>query len=185
LIVISTGAGADTISVTTGTLVSANTAGGLTITAGAGKDTITKVGTNAASVFGVTSFVTPAGDSTTTDYDVSTAAIATVATATNSGSILSSSTTAGIVTFDDAEVFNAAIKINSGNLVDVVGYLATNTATNDTAAFVYDADGDGANDSTMVYHNGTVDSLVLLAGVTTADALITTNGAGANDLFIG
>ena len=37
----------------------------------------------------------------------------------------------------------------------------------------------------MVYNNGTVtDSLVLLAGVPGVDALITTNAAGANDLFI-
>jgi hypothetical protein len=54
-------------------------------------------------------------------------------------------------------------------------------------AFAYDSTGNGTADGTMVFHQGSAasvaDDLVFLAGVT-ADALITTNSDGANDLFI-
>jgi len=36
----------------------------------------------------------------------------------------------------------------------------------------------------MVYNNVASDVLVLLAGTINADAIITTNGTGANDLFV-
>ena len=199
---ISTGAGDDTISVTHATLISNATSITGSVTGGTGADTITKVGTNDNSAFGVTHFNIAAGDSTSTAFDkitgfdvsdgttgsdglnFATVAIATVATAVNSGSVLSSSTNAGIVQFDDAETFNTAIVINSTNLADAVGYLAANTATNDVAAFVYDSTGNGTADSTMVYHNDTTDSLVQLTSLTGVDALVTTNTPNANDLFI-
>jgi hypothetical protein len=115
------------------------------------------------------------------------AAIGTLATSTDFGTILTHQLTAGtgIARFDDAATFATALTINSVNLADVIGYLAANTATLDAIAFLYDSDNNGVNDGTMVYSNQTTDSLVFLAGVTTADTLIIgTNAAGANDLHI-
>ena len=202
-IAISTGAGNDTISVTVGTLLASTGGQFATITAGTGADTITKVGTNSSTVTSVAHFVMAAGDSTTTAWDsitgfdlatgavlsdgldfAGTAAIGTLATSLDFGIILTHSITAGIATFDDAATYNAAVVINATNLANVVGYLALNTATNDVVAFTYDSDASGTADATMVYHNGTTDSLVLLVGTTAADALVTTNAVGANDLFI-
>ena len=201
---VATGSGDDTISVTTGTLADANaTASALTITGGTGKDLITKSGTNGNDAQMVATYVIASGDSlatafdTITGYDVTaaadfadaldfgTVAIATVATTVDSGVILDSSTVAGIVAFDDSSTFTTALVINAVNLADAVGFLAANTATNDVAAFLYDSNGDGANDSTMVYHNNAIDSLVLLVGITGADSIITTNiSNGANDIFV-
>lgn len=129
-----------------------------------------------------------AGDSTTTAYDTitgfdlgvtgstlwsdtldfeGTAAAGTLATSTDFGVILSHTLTTGVASFDDAAGYATALVINATNLADVVGYLAANTATNDVVAFTYDSDASGSADATMVYHNGTTDSLVMLAGVTT------------------
>jgi len=202
-IVISTGGGADTISVTVGTLLASTAGQFATITGGTGADSITKVGVNSTTATSVAHFVMAVGDSTTTAWDsitgfdvsdgtalsdgldfAGTAAVGTLATHLDFGTILSHSITAGVATFDDAASYNAAVVINATNLADVVGYLALNTATNDVVAFTYDSDASGTADATMVFHNGTTDSLVLLVGVTAADALVTTNAAGANDLFI-
>lgn len=209
-IVIDTRGGNDTISVTVGTLVAADAGGSvstglaISITGGTGQDSITKVGTNSDNAVGVAHFVFAAGDSTTTAYDsitgfdmatnttfsdglnfAGTAAIGTLATNEDYGTILSHSITAGVATFDDAAAYSTALVINSSRLADVVGYLAANTATNDVVAFAYDSDASGTADATMVYHNGSTDSLVLLVGVTGADALITTNAsAGTGDIFV-
>ena len=69
---------------------------------------------------------------------------------------------------------------------DAIGYLNANTSNKEVLAFLYDSDSNGANDATMLYHNGVAtDSLVMLVGITGADRLIaTTNVAGTNDLFI-
>jgi len=202
-ITIDTNAGDDTISVTVGTLVQ-DTTHAITITGGTGVDKITKVGVNADDAQGVAHFVFAAGDSTTTAYDTvvgfdsatasvfsdgllfdGTAAVGTVGTHNDYGTIASSSTTAGVAQFDDAAGFATALVISATNLADVIGYLAANTATNDTVAFAFDKDGNGTNDSTMVYHNYTTDSLVLLDGLTGVDSLITTNAsAGTGDVFI-
>lgn len=204
-ITISTGAGADTISVTVGNLLASTGGQFLTVTGGTGADSITKVGTNSTTDTSVAHFVVAAGDSlatsagadTITGFDLAdgtnrsdgidfagAAAVGTLGTSTDFGTILSHTITAGVASFDDAAVYATALVINSTNLADVVGYLAANTATNDVVAFTYDSDSSGSADATMVYHNGATDSLVLLAGVTTADAVITTNGTGANDLFV-
>jgi hypothetical protein len=208
-IVIDTRGGNDTISVTVGTLVAADTGSAssglaISITGGTGQDSITKVGTNSDNAVGVAHFVFAAGDSTTTAYDsitgfdmatastfsdglnfAGTAAIGTLATNEDYGTILSHSITAGVATFDDAAAYSTALVINSSRLADVVGYLAANTATNDVVAFAYDSDASGTADATMVYHNGSTDSLVQLVGVTGADALITTNAsAGTGDIFV-
>jgi hypothetical protein len=202
-IAISTGAGNDTISVTVGTLLASTAGQFATITAGTGADTITKVGVNSTTATSVAHFAMAAGDSTTTAWDsitgfdvsdgtalsdgldfAGTAAVGTLATHLDFGTILSHNITAGVATFDDAASYNAAVVINATNLADVVGYLALNTATNDVVAFAYDSDASGTADATMVFHNGTTDSLVLLVGVTGVDAVVDTNAAGANDLFI-
>lgn len=202
-ITITSGAGADTIAYSHGTLNATTTSKNAVITAGTGADKITKVGTNSTTVTSVSEFVIDSGDSNLdgmdqiTGFDISdgtnlsdalnfagTAAIGTLSTTVDFGTILSHSITAGVATFDDAANFSSAIKITSANLADVAGYLAANTSTNDTVAFVYDANADGTNDSTIVFSNQAVDQFVLLVGVTTADALVTTNAAGPNDLFI-
>jgi hypothetical protein len=199
---ITSGAGNDTISYTVGTLVSTNSLG-ISITGGTGQDTITATKVNAGDKEGVTHYVFAQGDSlvtahdTITGFDTSTGsifadgldfgtvAIGTVGTQNDFGTIASSSTTAGVTLFDDAAGYTTALVISSTNLADVVGYLAANTATSDTIAFAYDNNSDGTNDGTMVYHNGSTDSLVLLASLTGVDALITTNAsAGTGDIFI-
>jgi len=200
-IIVTAGAGNDTISVSYGTLVSDNTSTSVVITGGTGADAITKVGTNADAIQGITNFVVAAGDSTATAYDTitgfdiatagtfsdnldftGTSAVGTLATSTDSGTILSHSITTGFAKFDDAAVYAAELVINSTNLADVVAYLAANTATLDTVAFTYDSDNNGAVDATMVFNNGTTDSLVMLAGVTTATAVVLT-GAAASTAF--
>lgn len=200
---ISTGVGNDTVSVTIDTLTTQTTSQAIVITGGAGVDSITKVGTNGTKTTAVAHFVVADGDSTTTAYDSitgfdssdgtllsdgllfdGTAAVGTLATSTDFGAVRSHSITTGVALFDDAAAYTEALKISATNLADVVGYLAANTATDDTVAFAFDKNGDGTNDSTMVYHNGPTDALVLLDGLTGVDALVTTNTAGANDLFI-
>jgi hypothetical protein len=204
-ITITSNAGNDTITYTTGDLdnVSA-TSQAVTITAGAGQDTITKTGTNGNDNETTSLFVFAAGDSTTTAYDTitgyditasgdmadmldfaGTAAIGTLGTSTDFGTILSHSISNGFASFDDASSYASALNITSSNLSDVVGYLAANTSTNDVVAFAYDSDNNGSADATMVYHNGSTDSLVLLAAITAADAIITTNiSNGDNDIYV-
>ncbi len=202
---ISTGAGVDTIAYSHGQLLATTTSQNAIITAGTGADSITKVGTNFTTVTSVSNFIMASGDSnavvggydTITGFDISDGtnrsdlldfagggAIGTLATSTDFGTILSHSVTAGVASFDDASTYATAVIVSSANLANVIGYLAANTATADAIAFTYDSDGDAIADGTMVYSNQATDSLVFLAGITTVDALITTNTAGANDLFI-
>ena len=67
-----------------------------------------------------------------------------------------------------------------------LGYLNANMGVNETAGFLFDSNGDGANDATMVFHQGSslttvADDVVELVGVTglslTATATTTTAGA--------
>ena len=204
-IVISTRAGDDTISVTTGTSVATTATTGqfLTITGGTGADTITLSGINGDTVAtGTAVFVVASGDSGTTvgtwdkitgfglgaeatgtvadriDF-AGTGAVATIGTSTDFGTILSHALTNGVATFDDAAVHAAALVISATNLADVVGYLAANTATADAVAFLYDDNGDGVNDSTMIYSNQAADSLVQLVGTTVLGLSATTTIATA------
>ena len=204
-IVISTRAGDDTISVTTGTsaATTATTGQFLTITGGTGADTITLSGINGDTVAtGTAVFVVASGDSGTTvgtwdkitgfglgaeatgtvadriDF-AGTGAVATIGTSTDFGTILSHALTNGVATFDDAAVHAAALVISATNLADVVGYLAANTATADAVAFLYDDNGDGVNDSTMIYSNQAADSLVQLVGTTVLGLSATTTTATA------
>jgi hypothetical protein len=202
-IIISTAGGDDTITLATADLSDAATSQAVTINPGTGQDTITVTKAANDTGLGFALYTVDAGDSLVTapdkitGYDVSdgtetsdgldstgTSAVSDFTNTVDFGTILSHSISAGITTFDDAAVFSSAIVINAANLADVVGYLAANTDTLDTLAFAYDSTGSGVADATMVFNNGTVDSLVLLAGVTGVDAVITTNTPNANDLFV-
>jgi len=204
---IDTNAGDDTISLTVGTLVNDTTANFITITGGSGQDSMTKVGTNDNSGVGIVTFEFAAGDSNTVNYDTitgfdlatgtlgsdeldfeGTAKTGSFTAQNDFGIIATHSLSAGIITFDDAASYAAALTINSGNLADVVGYLALNMTANHVVSFEYDSTNNGTADGTMVFHQGSAasvaDDLVFLAGVTGADAIIETNTPNANDLFI-
>jgi len=196
--VVSTAAGDDTITVETGTLLAITSSEAITITAGKGQDDVTLVTTTKTTVQSSANFVFAAGDSTTsaadtiTGFDVAdgtnlsmlldfagTGAVSSFSATVDYGEILSHSNSNGVITFDDAANFSSAIVIDTSNLADVLGYLAANTATNDVVAFAYDSDDSGTADATLVYHNGSTDSLVELIGVTgvvglTATATTTT-----------
>jgi hypothetical protein len=213
-IIVNSGAGADTIVfdygnllVTTGTQVA-------TIDAGTGADVITKgaasgtasvTADNSTSATSAVSYTLQAGDSlataaghdTITGFEIAdginqsdvlnfggNAAVGTIGTSVDFGTIKSHSITAGIASFDDAAAFGAALVISDTNLADVVGYLAANTATNDAVGFTFDSTGNGVADSSMVYYNDTTDSLVLLVGVTAGDAIVVAQGVGANDIVV-
>jgi len=204
-LVFDTRAGNDTISVTVGTNVANGNATGqsITITGGAGTDSITKVGTNANVAVGATHFNHAAGDSSTTAWDTitgfdvgtagtfsdllefeGTAAVSDFTATVDFGVIKSHAhATAGVITFDDTADFSTALIISATNIADVVGYLKANAGANDVAAFLYDADGDGTADGTMVFHQsssaGGADDMVLLAGVTTV-ATVVLGGAAAS-----
>jgi hypothetical protein len=212
-ITISTNAGNDTISFTHGQLLANAQAGfqAVSITGGTGADTITK-GTgslNSTTVTATTVFNMAAGDSGTTlatqdkitGFSMAGVAAntlsdvlnfegtATVSAFSNSadfGTILTHSITGGIVTFDTAAVFASAKIVNPNNLADVVGYLNANMAVNETVGFLFDSNSDGANDATMVFHQGSnlasvADDLVQLVGTTglSLNATLTTVTAGA------
>jgi hypothetical protein len=173
---------------------------------GTGKDTLTIVHTAAATNDSTAVYVIDAGDSLTTlagrdkitGFDMATANIVsaelnftgtsvagTLGTSVNSGTIKHHSIANGVATFDDIETHTTALLINEANLADVIGYISANTATFDTVAFIMDTTGNGAADATMVYNNGTTDSLVELAGITSVVKLLSgTSTATVNNLFI-
>jgi hypothetical protein len=209
-VIVSTRGGDDTIAITVGTLLgnSDGTDTAVVITGGAGKDTITKVGTNGAGINGVAHYVMAAGDSSISARDVITGfdvadgtafsdllnfeGTATVTAFSNSidfGTILSHSVTGGIVTFDTAATFAAAKIVNANNLADVLGYLNANMGVNETAGFLFDSNGDGANDATMVFHQGSslttvADDVVELVGITGLSLNATTNTTTAGAIII-
>jgi S-layer protein len=209
-IIVDTRGGNDTIAVTVGTLLgnSNGTDTAVVITGGAGKDTITKVGTNGAGINGVAHYVMAAGDSSISARDVITGfdvadgtafsdllnfeGTATVTAFSNSidfGTILTHSVTGGIVTFDTAATFAAAKIVNANNLADVLGYLNANMGVNETAGFLFDSNGDGANDATMVFHQGSslttvADDVVELVGITGLSLNATTNTTTAGAIII-
>lgn len=209
-VVINAKAGNDTITFNYGQLLASTSVQAFSITGGSGADTITK-GTgslNSTTVTSTTVFNFAAGDSGTTlatqdkitGFSLAGVAAgtlsdvlnfegtATVSAFTSSidfGTILTHSITGGIVTFDTAATFAAAKIINSSNLGDVVGYLNANLGVNETVGFLYDSNGDGANDATMVFHQGSnlttvADDLVQLVGTTglSLNATLTTATAG-------
>jgi len=206
-IVANTGAGNDTINITVGDLVTGSNGIGraISVDAGTGKDiiNITKTANGVlASAFGNAIFTVEDGDSTVTNYDeitgfiaataadisdtleFGTSAVGTLATSIDSGTILSHIIAGGVARFDDAAVHAADLIINSTNLADVVGYLAANSQNTGAIAFLFDNTGNGAADSTMMYHNDTTDSLVLLKGLTGVDLLTTALSSTTGDIFV-
>ncbi|MDC0410780.1 DUF4214 domain-containing protein [Luminiphilus sp.] len=204
---INTAAGNDAITFSYGTMVANSTAGGVTIDAGTGQDTITKTaGTNDGTAIGITTYTVQDGDSLAASFDtISGFDLGTGTTfadsldfgtanvegntagtdGTDSGTIKSHAITSGIVTFDDTDVFATAVVVNAGNISDVLAYLATNISTaGDTVALAYDSTGNGTADSTFVFNQGTLDSVVLLAGVV-GTSLSATNAATGGLIDIG
>ena len=200
---VSTAAGADTIAVTTGTLAN-NMDIAVSITGGTGADSITATKVNGTGATSHFAFIMASGESnaTTTGFDTITGAAAgdgtnmsdlidfagdgvvgTMGTSTDFNTILSHTLTTGLASFSTAATYATATVINSSNLADVVGYLAANTATLGAIAFLYDSNGDGANDGTMVYSNQAIDSLVFLSG-TTVVTLVAANAITTGALFI-
>ena len=204
-IVIETAAGNDTISVTHGTLDDQTTSQFATIDAGTGADTITKVGVNGTDIATTTHFVIADGDSVKGSRDTITgldlvvnagalfgdvldfdsATVAAALTEIDSGTILTHAISNGMVTFDDASAFNAAIVINSANLSDVLGYLEANVVATETVAFLYDSSGDASADATIVFNNDTLDSVVELVGVQAAGISATATSTTDDFLIIG
>jgi len=91
----------------------------------------------------------------------------------------------GVVTFDDADIFSAAIAMTSdAHTAAIVEYLGLNDLGDTGDSVIFDV---GADNYLYVQGNAagnnTLDSVIKLVGVQ-ADALITTNAAGANDVFI-
>jgi len=202
-IVVSTRAGDDTINVTTGQLLANTTNEAITITAGTGADDIVMSTTrNGAGATAKATYVIVDGDSLEASrdqitgfelgdgtnfadvLDFDTGAVGTLATSTDSGTILSHSITTGVATFDDASSFATALVINAANLSDVLGYLEANANTNGVIAFEYDSNSNGTADATMVFHNDTNNSLVELVGLT-GGASIATTANTANLIAIG
>jgi len=195
-VIINTRAGDDTITVTTGALLANTTDQSVTINAGSGADSITLTAgsTNGAGATAFDIITIVDGDSLvgsrdkitnftlggaiSGDYadvlDFDTAAVGTLGTTVDFGTIMSHTITTGVATFDDVATHATALIINSANLADVLGYIEANTAANDVVAFLYDSTGSGAADATMVFHNDTKNSLVELVGVTTGTSVATT-----------
>jgi hypothetical protein len=192
-ITIATRAGDDTITLSGIDLASNTTVQAIAITPGTGADTLSlgtgRIGAGATasakitiadgdSLEGSRDKITGYEDGDGTNYadilDFDSATVGTLATSTDNGVILSHSISAGVATFDDAASYAAELIINSTNLSDVLGYLESNSNAGGNIAFEYDSVGDGANDATMVWSNGTKNSLVELVGYTGATTLATT-----------
>jgi hypothetical protein len=208
LITVNTAAGDDTITFSTATMVGSTTAGGVTIDAGTGQDSITRAaGANdATTAFGIVTYTVQDGDSLAASFDTITGF--TLGTAgsfadtldfgtanvegntagtdgTDSGTIKSHAITSGIITFDDVDAFAGALVVNSANITDVLTYLAVNISTaGDTVALAYDSTGNGTADSTWVFNQGTLDSVVFLSGVV-GTSVSATNAATAGLIDIG
>jgi hypothetical protein len=110
----------------------------------------------------------------------------------NVGDVKSHAITNGIVTFDNTDIFALpGVQVGTGvgelSLSDALGYLATNlNATNETVAFAYDRNGNGildhGIDDTIVFQDGTEDTVIQLVGTT--DVAAVALAAGANTIFI-
>lgn len=185
---VSTGAGADKIAVTLGNLL-ATTSGTITVNAGTGADTVTVTHANSTTATALINFVIADGDSTAAGRDKITGflqadgtnrsdvldlqgtptvtANTAGANGTDAGTIKSHAISNGVITFDDVDTFAAAVVVNQANLADVLAYLAANiTTAGDTVAFAYDSDSSGTADATIVFQQGTNDTVVELVGVT-------------------
>jgi hypothetical protein len=200
-IVVSTGAGADTITVSTSTLLTTASVQAVTITGGTGADIINATthvnGAATTGLIGNFSFVIAAGDSTTTAFDQITgfragatsagevsdgldfsnatlnAYTATAATGFSAGQLTVAVSAVGAVTFAGTSAASLTVAQKIAAVQSVVV-----TVNGDSAFFI-----DGG--STYVFNNETAgDVVVQLSGLTGITALITTNAATANAIFI-
>ncbi len=195
VLTVNTGAGDDVISVATGTIVAITTTTNEVINGGAGKDTITMVGVNAAT--GLTATVKViAGQSTTTAYDsvigfdLGTAALlsstvdfdnfsvlayaATAATGYSAAELtVTVASTTGLVTFAGTRAAGLSLAEKIAAVQSVV-----TTATGNTALFT-----DGLN-SYLFNNDAAGDSVVELVGVSATAILSGGNATTALGLFV-
>jgi len=195
VLTVNTGAGDDIISVTTGTILAITTTTNEVINGGAGKDTITMVGANAAT--GLTATVkVVAGQSTTTAYDsiigfdLGTASLLSSTVDFDSFSVLAYAATApagysaaeltvavaattGLVTFAGTK----AAGLSLADKITAVQSVVT-TATGNTALFT-----DGLN-SYLFNNDAAGDSVVELVGVSATAILSGGNATTALGVFV-
>jgi hypothetical protein len=198
---VSTGAGNDTITVSTGTLNTAATARAVTITPGTGADVINITshvnGAATTTLLGNVAIVVSAGESSTTAWDQITGFRAGVTTAgevsdalTFSNKVLTAYTAAAPTGYTAAQLTVAVSAVGAVTfagtsaaaltLADKISAIQAVVTTNngDTAYFT-----DSGN--TYVFNNETAgDVVVQLVGLTGVTALITTNAATANAVFL-
>jgi hypothetical protein len=190
---VSTGAGNDTISVATGTILAITSNAPVVVDGGAGKDTISLTGVNAATNLTVT-VKAAAGQSTTDAYDsvsgfdmgdgskfsstldFDTVSLAAYSATAPSGSTASELTVAvaanGLVTFGGSTAASLTLAQKIAAVQSVVS-----TTSGDSALFTH-----GAN--SYVFNNHTSgDSLVELVGIT-GTSLVTANATTAGAIFI-
>jgi hypothetical protein len=202
-IVISTGAGVDTISISTGALATASTARIVTITAGTGADVINvTAGTiqdeAGGGVLNSISFVTGAGDSTTTAYDSITGfRLGTAAKISDAidfaGASAITTYAATAATGYTAAQLTVAVSGAAGTL-GAVAFAGTSAATLTLAekiaaiqSVVVGTAGDTCffidSGNTYVFNNNTTDSVVQLIGVSGV-LLSATNVVGAGNIAV-
>lgn len=95
----------------------------------------------------------------------------------DSGAIRSHHITNGLITFDDAQTFSAAVAVTSTNLNDVLGYLQANIKGGNVVAF------DTAADTYVFRDGGLNDTIVELVGVSAHS--VSTTAALADSVWIG
>jgi fructose-specific component phosphotransferase system IIB-like protein len=72
--------------------------------------------------------------------------------------------TSALITFDDVNTFAASVLINQANLSNALAYVAANVTTAAaTVMFAYDSDSSGTADATIVFDQGTSDTVTLNA----------------------
>ncbi|ARU01671.1 S-layer protein [Yoonia vestfoldensis] len=196
VIAITTNAGNDTISLSGYNLAANTTTIAIQIDAGTGADTITLSGDNGAGATAYANFVINGGDSTIAAYDRITGF--EVGDATNYSSALDfdgTSAKATAVTADGVAGYSSAeltMTISAAGIVTFAGTSAAGlTATNvisildaEITTSTHTAIWSDGTDSYVFNANSTGDSVVMLVGLTGVDALVTSAGLGANDLFI-
>ena len=195
VLTVNTGAGDDVISVETGTILAITTTTNEVINGGAGKDTITMIGVNAAT--GLTATVkVVAGQSTTTAYDsvigfdLGTASLLSSTIDFDNFSVLAYSATAaagysaaeltvavaattGLVTFAGTRAAGLSLADKIAAVQSVV-----TTATGNTALFT-----DGLN-SYLFNNDAAGDSVVELVGVSATAILSGGNATTALGVFV-
>lgn len=198
LITVTTGTGADTISVSPAAGTALAIANAITITGGSGADVITlgtHVNGSSAGTAGFAQIVVGATDTTTAAFDSVTGFnLGGAATQSDNLDFTGSATVAANATSQAVTGYTAAqltYSIATGILTFSGTSAATLTAAQAIAAVESLALANTAtvlfvnNGNSYVFNNNTSgDALVQLVGVTAADALVTTNTNGANDLFI-